>query len=134
MQEQGSNTSRPQVHRKHPDLWQRDLNPNQLAGQNIGPASSELPEDHATAFHLRKSGHPVGDLDDDELKQVPLVPRGTRLQQGATYVNLTDEEPYEFTARGHVTAQPGDAFAPKDRVPYEIWNRLIGDRGPGGER
>ena len=53
---------------------------------------------------------------------------GTRLQQGATYVDLMHNPPEEFTARGDDEALPGHAFAPKDRVPYEVWNRLIGDR------
>ena len=100
--------------------WQHDLNPDRLAGQNIGPASEDLASPHATAFHLRKRGHVLGRLDDEELKQVPLVPEGSRLQQGATYVNLTDQSLQEFTATAEITASPGDAYAPKDRVPYEI--------------
>src|SRR5688572_10524378 len=86
-----SHTSKPQARQDHPDVWQRDLNPDRMAGQNLGPGSDELAERHDTAFRLRKRGHPVPDLDDEELKQVPLVPQGTRLQQGATYVNLADE-------------------------------------------
>ncbi len=82
-----------------------------------------------TAFHLRKRGHTVRG-DDDELKQVPLVPDGTRLQQGATYVDLSEESPREFTARGDMEAGPGHAYVPKDQVPYEIWNRLIGEEKP----
>ena len=116
MREQGSTTSTPQARQNHPDVWPRDL------------------DAHQTAFHLRTRGHPVPDLDDEELKQVPLLPQGTRLQRGATYVNLADEEPYEFTVRGYVTAGAGDAFAPKDEVPYEIWNRLIGESRTAQER
>ena len=136
--EPGSDT-KPQVQRKHPDEWQQDLNPDQLAGQNIGPSSDTASSDGtaaplATAFHLRKRGYDVGGLDDEELKQIPLVPDGRRLQQGATYVNLAEEPPREFTATGDMTADTGDAYAPKDRVPYEIWNRLIGEPKPGQER
>jgi hypothetical protein len=84
-----------------------------------------------TAFHLRKAGLDLGRIDDDELKQVPVVGAGTRLQQGATYADLTQQPPQEFTARADMRALPGDAYAPKDRVPYEIWNRLIGEEKPG---
>jgi hypothetical protein len=84
-------STKPQVPQKDPDPWQHDLNPDHLAGQNIGPSADELVSPQATAFHLRKRGHAVGGLDDEELKQVPFVPEGSRLQQGATYVNLADE-------------------------------------------
>jgi hypothetical protein len=133
MEDDLGRTAKPQANQKHPDPWQHDLNPDHLAGQNIGPASEDLASPHATAFHLRKRGHVLGRLDDDELKQVPLVPEGSRLQQGATYVNLTDQSLQEFTATAEITASRGDAYAPKDRVPYEIWNRLIGEPKPGQE-
>jgi len=62
---------------------------------------------------------------------VPLLAAGERLQQGATYIDLTQERPEEFTARGDMAALPGNAYVPKDRVPYEIWNRLIGEEKAG---
>jgi hypothetical protein len=133
MDTQRSKTAKPQARQKHPSQWQQDLNPGHLAGQNIGPPADELGLSHVTAFHLRKRGRPVGGLDDEELKQVPLVPVGSRLQQGATYVNLAGDSWQEFTATAEITASSGDAYAPKDQVPYEIWNRLIGEAKPGQE-
>jgi len=126
-------TPRQQARQKHPDEWQQDLNPNFLAGQNIGRESDERERADMTAFHLRKRGHDLRGLDDNDLKQVPVLAEGTRLQQGATYVNLADDQPREITATGDMTAGPGDAYAPKDRVPYEVWNRLIGEPKPGQE-
>jgi hypothetical protein len=125
---------RQQARQKHPDEWQRDLNPNHLAGQNIGQESDQHDAPEWTAFHLRKRGHDLRGLDDNDLKQVPLLREGTRLQQGATYVNLAEDEPREFKATGNITAEAGDAYAPKDRVPYEVWNRLIGEPKPGQEK
>jgi hypothetical protein len=121
---------KPQTVKKHPDEWQSDLNPNHMAGQNIGTTD---PLAASTAFHLRKRGFTLRGLDDDELKQVPLVEPGSRLQQGATYANLAGDDPREFKASGDVIASGEDAYAPKDRVPYEIWNRLIGAPKPGQE-
>jgi hypothetical protein len=126
-------TAKPQARQKHPEQWQHDLNPDHLAGQNIGPPADELASSHMTAFHLRKRGHAIGGLDDEELKQVPLVPVGSRLQQGATYVNLAADSRQEFTATAEITASSDDAYVPKDRVPYQIWNRLIGEPKPGQE-
>ena len=122
-----------QAQQKHPDEWRRDLNPNHLAGQNIGGASDVGTQPEQTAFHLRKAGLDLGRIHDEELKQVPVLPEGTRLQQGATYIDLNEQPPQEFTARGDLAAQPGNAYVPKDRVPYEIWNRLIGEEKPGQE-
>src|SRR5207248_4805969 len=113
---------------------QRDLNPGHLAGQNIGPPAEEGVDAERTAFHLRKRGADIGPLDDDELKQVPVLPPGSRLQQGATYVDLNDRRRHEFTATGDMSASDEHAFVPKDRVPYEIWNRLTGKEKPGQQR
>jgi hypothetical protein len=126
-------TPRQQARQKHPDEWQQDLNPNHLAGQNIGEGSQRHEQTDVTAFHLRKRGRELRGLDDNDLKQVPILAEGTRLQQGATYVNLAEDEPQEFTAVGNLTAEAGDAYAPKDKVPYEVWNRLIGEPKPGRE-
>ena len=123
-----------QAKQNHPPEWQQDLNPNHLAGQNIGQESDARVESEWTAFHLRKRGLDLGGVNDEELKQVPILSEGERLQQGATYADLTHRPPEEFTARGDMTAEAGHAYAPKDRVPYEIWNRLIGEPKPGQER
>ena len=125
---------KPQEQLKHPDEWKDDLSPNHLAGQNIGSVSDEQTTGGGTAFHLRKQGQDLGALDDDELKQVPVLPAGTRLQQGATYIDLRDNQQREFTATAQMSAGGNNAYVPKDRVPYEIWNRLTGKAKPGQER
>jgi len=126
---------RQQATIKHPDEWHQDLNPNHLAGQNIGVASDIETRGDRTAFHIRKQGRELGNLDDNELKQIPVIAEGSRLQQGATYVDLTVDPLHEFTAAGGMSAENGHAYAPKDRVPYEIWNRLLGEGRPApGER
>jgi hypothetical protein len=120
-----------QVVAKHPDALQNDLSPNHLAGQNLGVASEAATPASRTAFNLRKQGWELAGLDDNELKQIPVLDTGARLQQGATYVDLAAEQPQEFTATGDIAAADGHAYAPKDRVPYEIWNRLLGEEKPG---
>jgi hypothetical protein len=119
-----------QARQKHPDEWQRDLNPDHLAGQNIGRSAEAAISTDRTAWHLRKGGRDLRGMDDEDLKQVPVLAAGERLQQGATYIDLQDERPEEFTARADMAALPGNAYVPKDRVPYEIWNRLIGEEKP----
>jgi len=127
---------RQQATIKHPNEWQQDLNPNHLAGQNIGVTSDVETQSDRTAFNIRKQGWELGNLDDNELKQIPVIAAGSRLQQGATYVDLTADPRREFTATGDMSAENDHAYAPKDRVPYEIWNRLLGEEKPaqGGRR
>ena len=120
-----------QERQRHPDEWHRDLNPDHLAGQNAGQASDARVTEEGTAFHLRKRGAHFEGLDDEQLKGVPVVAEGERLQQGATYVDLRAQPRHEFTARGDMEATSGHAYVAKDRVPYEIWNRLIGEEKPG---
>ena len=55
---------------------------------------------------------------------------GTRLQQGATYVNLQRLEEGEFTAAGFMEVGPDDWIVPKDEVDYLLWNHLIGVTNP----
>jgi hypothetical protein len=55
-----------------------------------------------------------------------VLPEGQRLQQGGTYLDLNDLDRGEFTAMGNMEASPGNAFVPKDQVPYQVWNRLRG--------
>ena len=124
----------PQAEQKHPDKWQRDLNPHHLAGQNIGRVSDAAESTNRTAFNLRKRGMDVGALDDEDLKQVPVLEAGARLQQGATYVDLTDPVRAEFTATGDLIAPPNRAYVPKDKVPYQVWNRLTGKTDENPER
>jgi hypothetical protein len=119
-----------QAKRKHPSEWEQDLNPNHLSGQNIGPPSDARVEAEWTAFHLRKRGLDLNGVNDEELKKVPVLSEGERLQQGATYVDLRGQPMEEFTARGDMTAGAANAYVPKDRVPYEIWNRLVGEPKP----
>ena len=123
----------PQEERKHPDEWERDLNPGPMAGQNIGPQSHDREAGLRTAHDTKELHRGIlRDFGDDDLKRIPVLGDGMRLQQGATYVDLDDGARGEFTARGDMEAGPGHHYVPKDQVPYELWNRLIGEPKPAG--
>src|SRR5688572_30372498 len=105
------------------DQFDRDLNPEAMAGQNIG-ASGSRPEQYARTAKDVKSLHArYSDWSDADLAQVPIVPDGSRLEQDAVYLDLAGGGE-EFKATGGMTAQPGQCLAPKSAVPYQIWNRL----------
>ena len=104
------------------------------AGAHLGVASDIETRGDRTAFNLRKRGMDVGALDDEDLKLVPVLEAGARLQQGATYLDLTDPVRAEFKATGDLVAPPNRAYVPKDKVPYQIWNRLTGKADENPER
>jgi hypothetical protein len=110
---------------QHPEAWRQDLNPNALAGQNRGPATDEALKRLPTLYDRKDLHRRFRVLSDSELKQVPVLVPGMRLQQGATYVDLNHPERGVFRATGDLTAGPEDACVPKSEVPYELWHRLL---------
>src|SRR3954453_18763137 len=86
---------------QHPEPWRQDLNPDAMAGQNLGAAGPHPESDARTAYDLKPLHRRVGDFRGAGRKQPPVPPPGTRLEQSATYVDLRAPEPAEFTARGN---------------------------------
>jgi hypothetical protein len=115
---------------KHPEPWRSDLNPDALAGQNIGVLGPHPEDDARTAYDLKDLHRRLRDLGDDQLKSIPVLPTGSRLEQGATYIDLRAPDCHEFRALGNMEAGPEHWYVPKDRVDYLLWNRLIGVDNP----
>jgi len=117
---------------QHPEEYRGDLNPDFMAGQNVGLAGPhpEKASDVHTAYDIKNLHNRLPGFEDGELKQIPVLPEGTRLEQGATYIDLREREPQEFTARGDMVAAPSNWFVPKSEVDYQLWNRLIGVDNP----
>jgi hypothetical protein len=120
---------KPQTEQKHPDEWARDLNPERMEGQNIGGASEQDEIGVRSARDVKPVHRALAGFSDDELKEIPVLEPGTRLREGASYVDLQhDRSP--FTARADMAVGADQAIVPKDRVPYALWNRLIGVQNP----
>lgn len=130
------NERKPQLRDVPVDEFDRDLSPDRLAGQNFGTRSDDSRGTQRTAYDLKPVHRALSAWPDDELKQIPVLPEGAPLRQGATYLNLADANREEFTAMGGMRVGAGDALIPKDDVPYTTWNRLRGIDSPertGGE-
>ncbi|MBA4159445.1 MAG: hypothetical protein H0X65_18520 [Gemmatimonadetes bacterium] len=128
---------KPQTEQKHPDEWQRDLNPDHLEGQNIGlegqnigPQTSGSEQMGRTAHDVKPVNRMLSEFTDDDLKRIPVLPPGARLQQGGTYRDLAASDRRELTATGEMEANADHAYVPKSEVPYPLWNRLIGVENP----
>jgi len=116
---------------KHPDPYQQDMNPDASKGQNYGLLGPHPERDNPrTAFDLKEVHRLLDGYTDDLLKQIPILPDGTRLEQDATYIDLADPSRKEFTALGSMSAEPGHWLVPKASVDYQLWNRLIGVTDP----
>jgi hypothetical protein len=109
---------------KHPEELRDDLNPDALAGQNIG-SEAEHPERAGPLLHDVKEAHTrFAGFSADELKRIRLVPPGSRLLNDATYIDLNDPERREFTATGEMEIGDGAMIVAKADTDYELWNRL----------
>jgi len=97
-----------------------------MAGQNVGLAGPHPEKGARTAYDLKEVHRRLRQFADDDLKQVPVLSQGSRLEQGATYIDLKDLERGEFTATGDMQVGPENWYVPKSEVPYGIWNGLVG--------
>ena len=64
------------------------------------------------------------------MKQITIVPAGSQLEQGTTYIDLCHLNKGEFKAIGSQQAEPGHYFVAKNQVDYQLWNALIGVNNP----
>jgi hypothetical protein len=114
---------------QRPQPYQRGLNSD--AGAGPGPARvAPRPEkdDSRTAYDVKEARLQLVGWTDDELRQIPLMPVGARLQPGATYVDLREPARREFTATDDMQVPIDAMYVPKSEVDYRAWNRLQGIR------
>ena len=106
------------------DQYQSDLNPDAMAGQNIGAAGAHPEKGTRTVHDVKELHARFSEWSDGDLKQIPVVPEGSRLEQNATYIDLMAATPHEFTATGSMEAG----------AVLECSSILMGRRGCGGGR
>jgi hypothetical protein len=105
---------------KHPEPYQRDLNPDAMAGQNLGIGEAQPGKQGPTAYDVKPVHERLKQFSDGELRQLRLLPTGSRLEQGATYVDLDDVDLGEFPATGDMHVGPHHWVVAKKDVPYEL--------------
>jgi hypothetical protein len=107
------------------DDFSDDLNPEPLAGTNYGGRGADTTEG-TPASDIKELYGRLPQLSHAELAEIPVVPEGTRLEQGKTYVDLNDLDRGEFRALASMRAEPGNRYVAKDGVSYDLWNKLRG--------
>lgn len=114
----------------HPDNFQNDLNREPLAGVNFGMEGPHAEKDAPTADNFKDLHERFPQFRNDELQQLPILPLGTRLDQGAKYFDLNHPDDGEIAATSDMVAQEHNLFVPKSEVDYQLWNRLRGVHDP----
>jgi len=110
---------------KHPPEYQQDLAPDASKGMNYGLEGPSIKT--RMAHDIKKVVEMLSDFTNDELRQIPVLCEGTRLETKATYINLADPYLHEIQALGTEDAGPDDLYVAKKDVPYQLWNRLVGN-------
>jgi hypothetical protein len=112
--------------------------PSQLGGNldagggpdiaRIGPCREQEQDHPRTAYDVNEAHRQLVGWTDDELKQIPLLPVCTRLEPGATYVDLRDPARREFAATDEMQVPLDGLYVPKSEVDHRTWIRLLGIR------
>lgn len=113
----------------HPDRALRErLNPQPNAGRNYGLQGPHPEKDNVlTAYDLKELQRKLRHLPDADLRAIPILPVGSKLEEKATYIDLREPQPFvPFTARAGMQVGDTNWFVPKSAVYYELWNRLVG--------
>ncbi len=109
---------------------ERDLHPGAMAGSKEGSTNQPDSADGQNAVDNKEVQRTHPGLEEAELKRLPIVPEGTRLDQGSTYYDLKHTGRGEFTAMGAMTAGQDNWYVAKNEVDYLLWNRLTGVTEP----
>lgn len=124
-------TENKPLYEKEPDAdFASDLSAHDRAGENHGSNQTLLPGARS-AEEVKSMRTVLADLRDDELKSITILPAGTRLEQGAKYIDLRHLEQGEFVATSRMVADETNAYVPKKGTDYLLWNRLNQVSTPG---
>lgn len=104
------------------DTFDRDLQGDNRAGQHGGSSPTRT----YSAYDVKSLHEKLSDFDKGELKRIPVLAHGERLEQGGKYLDLSDDEHAVFTAQGSLEAQDPHLYVPKSGTDYQLWNRLTG--------
>jgi hypothetical protein len=113
----------PEPHPEGVD-FDRELRPDNLAGANYGLRGQTEAVQGRPASDIKELHTRLADLTDDELRRILILPEGSRLEQGAKYIDLQHLEQGEFVATAEMVAGPDNYYVPKAETDYVLWNRL----------
>lgn len=89
-----------------------------------------LEQDSRTAYDVKDVHRRLQALPDNVLRQIPVLPQGSHLIPGQTYLDLADLERGEFVPSAEVRAGRDNRYVAKHNVDYQTWNILRGVDDP----
>jgi hypothetical protein len=101
-----------------------DLTANDRAGMNIGMEGQHPEWEGRSGASVKELHTALADLTNDQLAQLTILPEGSRLKQGAKYLDLEHLEDGEFVATAGMTVKPGQRLIAKHYTDYLLWDRL----------
>jgi hypothetical protein len=104
------------------DSFDRDLHGENRAGQHAGVGNVR----NYSAYDVKELHEKMPDFDNGELKRIPVLAHGERLEQGGIYLDLSAKENGPFTAQGNRVSEDPHLYVPKALCDYELWNKLTG--------
>jgi hypothetical protein len=102
------------------------LTANDRAGMNHGMEGQHPEWEGWSAASIKELLTRLADLTNDELKQLTILPEGSRLKQGAKYLDLEQLDQGEFVATAGMSVEPGQQLIAKHDTDYLLWDRLSG--------
>lgn len=104
--------------------YEHDLAVVHRPAEDEGMGSPTIVGEGLSAYDFKELHSKLADLTDDELKNIEMVPTGTRLEQGWKYIDLQHLEQGEFVAMADMVAEPDNYYVSKEETDYVLWNRL----------
>jgi hypothetical protein len=113
----------------HAESHHQDLSAGTPSGSGF---DRTVPRPHGhhsrTAYDVKEARHQLVGWSDDDLRQIPLLPAGARLEAGAIYVDLREPARREFTATADMQVPTDGLYVPRSEVDHRAWTRLLGIR------
>ncbi len=103
-----------------------DLTANDRAGMNIGMEGQHPEWEGRSGASVKELHTSLADLTNDQLAQLTILPEGSRLKQGAKYLDLEHLDQGEFVATAQMSVEPGQRLVAKHDTDYLLWDRLSG--------
>jgi len=110
-----------------------DLRPGAGGEQRYGEIPLDRVAHERTAADDKDLSRRFSNLTRDELHRINLLPAGTRLQEGETYLDLRDLERGEFRAGPDEVVEPRQEIVAKHELDYQIWDYLSGQNEASAE-
>jgi hypothetical protein len=67
----------------------------------------------------------LSNLPEEELDQIRVLPEGTKLETGVSYIDLKDIDKGEFVATDEMRAEPNNWYVAQKDIPLNLWYVLL---------